>query len=476
MTPQQQSDKRKRVSQSTIIPYPASNAGVAGAINVTLKLQNERAEEAVIGSVLQKADHYHSVAEMLQPGDFSILFNGYCWWAFEELTKANEPIDLMTVADKLEEKGYEDATLRLSKLIKTVPDAANIEAYARMVRSAAMYIRIADAGRQIVDLVMDEKNRGFDEQVVDKCNQLLFEATEQRAHESTSILAAINAYSDRVEAALGAEDYRVARSVPTGFRGLDTHLKGFAPGELTVLAGADGMGKTSFALSIVRNIVNAGGRVVYFTLEMSTEEITRLLVAMEAGIPKDILRNPVRMSKEQYEAFVAASGNIGQWGLHIIDKHKTLTPLQFRRELRSLLVKEGIDLAVIDGLWLMEPTTQMPKRNEAVNAIVRDIIATLKECDRPGLLLHQYSSDVKPTGRKIRPPTEYDLAESAGVRRNAQVILGMHRESHYKRNGDRTTEIIIFKDRNGTATKGTVAEFVYNRRYARFEEDERIQL
>jgi replicative DNA helicase len=437
-------------------------------VELQSKLGNVRAEEGVIGAVLQKPEIYSVLAELLEPGDFSILFNGMVWRTFEVITELGKKIDPLTVADQLEKHDVLDTT-RLAALIGRAPEPDNAEVYARMVRNAAKLIRIATAGMQMVELAQDNNNRDSVDDVVDECNKLLFEATEKHIEKPTSALSILNVYSDKVETSIESGNTRTENSVATGFYRWDDHLKGFAPTELTVLAGADGMGKTTLALSIVRNILHRGGRIAYFTLEMTQEETIRALIAMETGIPKDVLRART-LTLEQYGRFVEATGRMGKWGLHVVDEYKTLTPLQLRRRVRALMMQDGVDMVFIDGLWLMESTKAMFKRNEAVNAITRDLIENAQKLHVPICLLHQYSSEVGYSKGKVKVPTEYDLSESAAVRRNAQVIVGMHRESHYKRSSINGTQVLIFKDRNGTAKKGTVIDLNFNRLYTRYDQ------
>lgn len=455
-SPQPPQDKRASAFKPTIVQFPGGQQ-----LNVQQKLGNLRAEEAVLASVLQKSEVYHALAEMLQPGDFTLRWNGIVWRTFEVLAARNESISIITVADELEKHGELD-DVRLAALAGRVDDIDSAESYARMVRDAALQIRIIQAAMEMIIVAQDDKNRGFTEFVVDECNRLLFEATEQRMERSPSFYQVLSTYSDSVERVVNDEEPPTI-CVPSGFDRLDSWLKGFAPGEVTVIGGGAGQGKTTFALSIARNILNTGGSVAYFSLEMSQEEILRSLTAMETGIPKDVLRSK-RLTPEQYATFIEAAGRMSKWAMHPIDEYKSLTPLQLRRRLRLLATQEVIDMVMIDGLWLMEAVKPTPRRVDDVHFIVRDLTEIADAFNLPIAILHQYKRSGDGS-KKRRIYTEEDLAESSGVERNVDVILCLQKPKHLG-----VVEGIIYKDRNGSTPKGTMVEFAFNRKFKRYEQ------
>jgi replicative DNA helicase len=232
-----------------------------------------------------------------------------------------------------------------------------------------------------------------------------------------------------------------------------------------VLAGGEGMGKTTWGLSNVRNVVKAGKRAAVFTLEMSQEEIIRIFTSMETGIYKSVLKQ-FTLSDYQWKLFTKAAGDISNWPLEIVDDFPTLTPVQLRRKLRTLTQKADMDLVVIDGLWLMEASE--PAKNDRprdVFTIMRDLNQIARDFNVPILITHQYNASIN--GKKY--PSIYELSESAGVRRNAQVVWGLHRPSYYDRdNVDDATKLYILKDRNGVNV-GADVPFLYNKDNSSYE-------
>lgn len=448
--------KRDRVSPSII------NMGTQ--FDPLLQIADERSEDAVIGSIFQQPDLFPALSEILQPADFFFLLKGYVWHACDILTGEGKGIDLLTVASKMEElnspiKG-EELIRELARMIECAPDTRNAEQYARTVFDASLRLRVLAAKEEIAQLAVD-KTLSVDS-LVDQCDHILYKATNRHAENRSDAKSIMSKYFERVESMMTSGSIN---GLPTGFGALDNLTGGLFKTEVAVLAGGEGMGKTTWALSDVRNVVKAGKRAAVFTLEMTQEEIIRIFTSMETGIYKSVLKQ-FTLSDYQYRLFTKAAGDIANWPLDIIDDFPTLTPVQLRRKLRTLTQRGDIDLVVIDGLWLMEASE--PAKNDRprdVFTIMRDLNQIARDFDVPVLITHQYNADIN--GKKY--PTIYHLSESAGVRRNAQVVWGLHRASYYDRdNTDDSTKLYILKDRNGINT-GADLPFIYNKEYSRYE-------
>lgn len=447
--------KRTRVS-GNVIPFEVQVQSIQS-------LTSPEAEAAVLGAVLRDERVYAAVSEILQPADFSILWHGYVWFAFEQITNRSERIDLLTVSDELQARKWmsENDAARLSSLAANVPSAYSIESYARIVRDCALRIRLLQTAQAIVQATHDTQTYRTTEALVDECNRLLFAATDQQAQGvDTSIHGVIGSLLNAAEEVYGSGQ---TRGIRTGFSNLDELLRGAVPGELTVVAGAEGMGKTTFMLGMARHMAQAGAGVAVFTLEMSREEIGRIFVSMESGLPKRALK-AFDFTPNQWGQFIDGAGKFQNWNTHVIDDFPSLTPIQLRRRLRTLIQaqRQQIDVVIIDGLWLMEDTERAKERHEAVRNITRDLIQVARDFNVPIYITHQYNGDAY--HRTDKRPQLHDLAESAGVRRNAQVILGLYRDSYYgiKKMGGDVTELHILKDRNGSGAQGNHADFQFD--------------
>lgn len=420
------------------------------------------AEAALLGAVLRDEKIYATVSEMLQPADFFMLWHGYVWYAFEQITGRGAAIDMVSVSDELDAQKQlgTDGIHRLAMLAGSTPSAYSAESYAQIVCDAATRLRVVRAAGAMVDAAFDRQQYRDADTLIDACNQMLFEATDQVIQRESSQLNSIveRYFADAEDAYTNG----TRRGINTGFGNLDELLRGAVPGELTVVAGAEGMGKTTFMLGLARNMAKAGKGVAIFTLEMSKEEITRIFIGMESGLPKRALK-ALDFTAEQWGQFVKGAGVFGGWNTHVIDDFPSLTPIQLRRRLRTLVQaqREQIDAVIIDGLWLMEDTFRAAERHEAVRNITRDLIQVARDFDVPIYITHQYNGDAYK--RNEKRPQLHDLAESAGVRRNAQVVLGLYRDSYYGINRFQdVSEVHVLKDRNGSGAQGRHVDFVFD--------------
>lgn len=433
------------------------------------EIVNLDVEQAVIGAVLRDPSAYASVSEVLQPSDFHLLRHGYVWHAFDRITARGEQIDLITVADELDTLKYTPDTGMgipwwLAQLAGAADRVESVEAYARLVRDSATRLRMLAAADDIKRVAMDRQKYSSIDSAIDEANRVLFEATDQQIkRDDTSMSAVIGAYMDQVERARNGE---LVRGISYGYANIDDLLKAAVPGEITVIAGGEGMGKTTFCLGGVRQLAKRGANVVVFTLEMMQQEIAQIFVSMETGIAKRALK-VYDLTDTQFSEFVRASGIVGGWKVHVIDEFPALTTLQARRRLRTLMQAQGVDvdLVVIDGLWLMEYVDQDGKleqeRPKAVGNILRDLVQIGRDFNVPIWITHQYNGNA--WTRQNKRPVMHDLAESAGVRRNAQVIIGLYRDSYYGiEDGNDLTEAHVLKDRNGSGAQGQSVDFKFD--------------
>lgn len=420
-----------------------------------LEITDIRNEEACIGAVLQKPELYVTLAEIVQPSDFFFLKNGYIWKAFDELSNARQGIDLVTVPDAMQALNApiqgEDLIRELARMIGSAPDNRNAETYARAVFNSAIRLRLLASATEISQIVRD-KTRTIDA-VVDQCDQLIYKATGRKTEASSSIRSAMVAYADKVEAKLEAGE--LSPGIPLGSKRLDAKMGGLYPNEVCVFAGGEGSGKTTWVLSHARNIAQRGHKVALFTLEMTQEEILRIFTAMETGIYRSVLKS-FSLSSYQWGLFTKASGDIGNWNMDVIDEYPTLTPIQCRRKLRTICQSGDVELVVIDGLWLMEADEPSKDRWRDVTVIMRELNQIARDFQAPVLITHQYK------GQIVGKPTIYDLSESAGVRRNAQMIFGLHRPPADEEGVESAfSDVYVLKDRNGSLT-GEKFEYVYD--------------
>ncbi len=430
------------------------------------------AEQAVLGAVLQDPGLFVSLSEMLQSADFHLRMHGAVWYAFEQLANRNDPIDMITVANELQNlkfkpPGYEDRIgLWLGELIAKADRSDSAEAYANIVRESAVRMRGIAAGIQIQLLFENSQEYHSLGEAIELANQLLFKATEQTITATdTSIRAAVQEYDQIAQAVrLGTMEFS---GCDFGYENLNQLLGHAAPGEIVVIAGSSGMGKTTFMLGGVRLLAKRGKRVFIFTQEQKRGELIAAWTAMEAGIAKRALKG-FELTSDDWLDFDTALTEIESWDIHIIDEFNSMTQVQFRTKMRAMIAVLGFvpDLVVIDGLWLMEWVDERghvmtDDRPRAVFNITRDLIKISEDLGVSLWIMHQYND--KAESRQDKRPLMSDLAESAGVKRNAKIIIGLYRDDYYKiPDGSPFTEAWVLKDRHGEA-QGQYTEFGFKR-------------
>lgn len=425
-------------------------------------LANGENEQALISAVFQEPDGYFGVVDTVQAADFFCLMYGFIWKGFEDVVNAGHKIEILTVKNALDKysacplKG-DDLLYHLTQIYAYAPDAHNIEAYAQEVRDAAVRMRTHFALETMQGML--QPNIPV-EIMVDKFNELLFTATEQVNKADTSMRGMVQRYWDRIEAGRNGEKVRV---VPTGIPQLDALIGGCAEDEVMVLAGADKQGKTTLLLSWVRQMLISGYRVLYFSLEMTQDEIIRILTTMHTGISKkdQKLNN---LTDGEYALFVKTMGEIADWKLDVDDSLPNLTPTQLRRAIRKHLQQQPVDIVVIDGLWLMHSDKPALERPQAVSDITQQLnIIAKNEFHLPILITHQYRD-----GQSGERPYLAWLSESISVRRNAQMILGIHRPRHFDDAAEDETGIYVLADRNGQGAQGEYVPLFYDAKYATY--------
>lgn len=445
--------KRQRVTGAK----PAlSIVGKEGAIPSVVNVQAER---ALIAAVLFEPAIYPALADMVQPADFWQLTHGFIWHAMEQCYPAIDPVTVATAitAIRPDEWTLDDLIAQMTAMIADVPDVAAAEGYAAIVRESALRLRMLQAADEQRRAILD-KSLAVDA-LIDTCNSLLFRASEQMIRSADTSARAIAAgLIEALDARAAAPQY-----VQTGIPSLDDDLLGLYRGEVTVIAGKDGLGKTTFALNIVHNIVTRGQSVAVFSLEMSAADVMTVLLNISTGIPRKAFRKGDMTPAQKAQALEAAL-KAETWKLHVIDDSQVrgLTTVGLKRWLRRLMIDTPVDVVVVDGLWLMEGHDVRPgsARWEIVGIIMQELTAIAREYNVAIILLHQYNAEAMKRPIKERRPTTFDLSESSGVRYTAHGIIGLYRNKPYGIEVERDlTEAHILKWRGGDNNTGTVYYF-----------------
>jgi replicative DNA helicase len=409
--------------------------------------QNQEAEVSVLGSILLDKEAIVRVADILIPDDFyndayRLIF-GQMIWLYEH----HQPIDVVTLTNRLEEKNYlkeiGGATL-ISQLANSVPSAAHVVNYAKIVSDKAILRRLITTANEVSNMAYDESDNPSE--ILDKAEQKIFEVSEKHLKENFIPLKSVLTESfDRIDEL--HKDKDKLRGVPTGFKNLDNLLAGLQPSDLIIIAGRPSVGKTAFALNIAHNVA-IGSQVptAIFSLEMSKEQLVDRLLAAEAGIDSWKLRTG-NLDDNDFLKINHAYGSLSEAPL-FIDDSSIINVLEMRTKARRLQAEHGLGLIIIDYLQLMSGNNP-DNRVQEVSAISRSLKGLARELNVPVIALSQLSRAVESRPSKI--PMLSDLRESGSIEQDADVVMFVYREEVYDEDTERKgiTDILIRKHRNG---------------------------
>jgi replicative DNA helicase len=430
--------------------------------------QNIEAEQSVLGSLLLDREAIIKVADILRIGDFYRSSHNAIYDAIIELYQKGEPIDLLSIANRLEErKKLEDTggTSYLTELINIVPTSAHVVNYAKIVRRKKVLRDLISASYDIARFGYDETQDT--EYLLDQAEQKIFSISQQSFQQEfrpvKSVLEEAFERLDKLHQEKGA-----FRGVPTGFSDLDNILAGLQKSDLAILAARPSLGKTSLALDIARHVgVNSKLPVGIFSLEMSKHDLVDRLLAAQAGVNLWHLRTGKLSSDgfdNDFSRIQEALGELSEAPI-FIDDAATMTVLQMRTMARRLQADQPIGLLIIDYLQLIQPTNAADSEVRQLTEISRSLKALARELDAPVLALSQFSR--APESRPDQMPRLADLRGSGSIEQDADVVMFIYREDKVKKNSDKpnVAEIIVAKHRNGPLGK---AELYFNESNASF--------
>ena len=429
--------------------------------------QNIEAEEAIISAILIDNDALLDVIETLGAQDFYRTAHQKIYAAITDLFDKAEPVDLVTLANKLKEKGRLEevgGASYLARLVDTVPLAVNARHYAKIVHDKASLRRLIEKANAIVKRSFEE--RGEAEDVIDFAESAVFEISEQKARQSFYPLSKI--ILGNIETLEEKQGNRsLVTGVPTGYNQLDNLTSGLQNSDLIILAARPSMGKTALALNIARNAaVDANVPVAVFSLEMSKEQLSLRMLCSEARIDSSRLRGGF-FSMEDWRRLTDAADILSEAPIYI-DDSPSLSAMEIRAKARRLKMDKNIGLIIIDYLQLMQGRASAERRDLEISEISRGLKALAKELDLPVMALSQLNRMLEQ--RTDKRPRLSDLRESGALEQDADVVAFIYRDEVYNKEEDNpnrgTAEIILSKQRNGP-TGDVFLSFLNS--YTRFE-------
>jgi replicative DNA helicase len=429
--------------------------------------QANEAEIAVLGAMMLEMEAAVEVMETLREKDFYKESHRAVFRAISSLISANEPVDQLTVTQRLIQMKLLDLAggpAGISQIIARVPTAANVDYYAKIVKEKSVLrgiIQVAtgliseayqedvevdeildDAQRQILQLKQHISSRHF-VRIGELVANPVLKNIENMAHSKSDITGA-----------------------PTGFIKLDTLTAGFQPSDLIILAGRPSMGKTAVALTMAASMaIRYQLTIGFFSLEMSTEQIIRRLLSSESKVNHDLLRNG-KIPQDLWHEIIEAASRLENAPLYV-DDTPGLTIMEIRTRARRLKAEHGLDLIFVDYLQLARGYGRTENRQQEISMISQGLKALAKELNVPVIALSQLSRAVEQRGANKKPQLS-DLRESGAIEQDADVVLFIYREHVYSKDpaDEYKAELIIAKQRNGPL--GNVP-LQFTARFARFD-------
>jgi len=400
------------------------------------------AEQSVLGALLIDKDAVVEVAEFLKPKHFYQDKHAKVYEAVVKLYEAREPVDVVTVGEKLKEakslKQVGGATY-LTELVNRVPTSAHVENYAKIVKNLAIKRELISQASKIVEQSFDETEEL--DKVLDRAEKAIFGLSQQHLTRNfIPIKDALAESFDRLD-----ELHKQAggiRGVPTGFADMDNVLAGLQRSNLVILAARPGMGKTSLALNISQYAaVEQKIPVGFFSLEMSQEELVDRLLVAQADIDAWKLKTG-RLNEKDFSQLSDAMGELAEAPLYI-DDTPGMSIMEMRTKARRLQAEHGVELLVVDYLQLAH-SRNLENRVQEISEVSMGLKNLARELRVPVLALSQLSRAVEHRG--IKRPQLADLRESGGIEQDADVVMFLYREDEEDLEN---LKLYVAKHRNG---------------------------
>ncbi len=428
--------------------------------------QNLEAEMSVLGAMIMKEEAIDRALEFLEGESFYHGAHRKIFSAILDLYDKGKAVDLVTLSEGLRKQqdleGVGGAAY-LTSLMNSVPTAANVEYYARIVQEKAILRRLINTATQIVtESYSDRQEVDF---FLDKVESLIFNISQRRIRQDFVRLGEL--IHDSIELAETlTQRKQLVTGIPTGFIDLDTLTSGLQPSDLIIVAGRPSMGKTSLAIDIA---LHAGGEkkipVAFFSMEMSKEQLVQRMLCSEARVNAHKLRTGF-LESDAFARLANTAGRLAESPI-FIDDSPGISSLEVRAKSRRLKSKENIGLIIIDYLQLMQGRFGSENRQQEISEISRSLKSLARELSIPVLALSQLSRAVE--SREDRRPRLADLRESGAIEQDADLVALLLREEYYRETEENKgmAELNIAKQRNGPV--GAI-KLVFVKEYTRFQD------
>ncbi len=409
-------------------------------------------EASLLGSLLIDTDAFIKIGDQIQDDDFFDSKHRTIFKAMKTLHDKRSPIDILTLSEQLKNDGYLEmigGASFLTELTNTVPTAAHLEQYAEIVAEKAIRRRLIAASEDIATVSFDE-NKSLQE-LIEEAETRLFEVSQKHVKQDITSLESILGDSfDRLDDL--HRNKGGIRGIPTGLRDLDKVIAGLQRSDLVVVAARPSMGKTALMLNMSLDIATKAkqGSILYFSLEMSKEQLVDRLLAAEAGVDAWKLRTGEGLNDNDFERLSAAMGELAEAPI-FIDDTSGITVSDLRTKARRLHHQHPLAVIMVDYLQLMSGGSRFAaqsNRVQEISEISRSLKILARELNVPVVAASQLSRTVESRNPPI--PQLADLRESGAIEQDADIVAFIYRPHYYDESADpNITELHIKKHRNG---------------------------
>ncbi|HAN21035.1 MAG: replicative DNA helicase [Clostridiales bacterium GWF2_36_10] len=388
------------------------------------------AEQAILGSILIDSEKLNEVLTLIKADDFYLEQHQAIFTAMVEMFITNKIIDLVTIVSTLTQLGNYtegDAAKYIKLLVDLAGAASNVTEYAAIVKDKALLRLLIEASRDISDTAFSELGAASD--TIDFAEQRIFEIAQNRYNVSFDHIrdviiknyATLNTLKNDPESLSGTK---------TGFGGLDSLLVGMGDGDLIVLGGRPGMGKTTFAVNIATHVAKRTKKeVAIFSLEMTSEQLVARILCSEAMIDSHSMRTG-RLDGEQWKRLAEAASALSETNI-LIDDTSSISATSMKAKLRRL---KNLGLVVVDYLQLMQGEKHTENRVLEIGQITRAFKLMAKDLHVPIILCSQLGRATETRSDKM--PVLSDLRDSGTIEQDADIVLLLYRDDYYKKQGD----------------------------------------
>ncbi len=434
-------------------PQRLRQDGSAGAELLRTPPHSREAEQSVLGGLLLDTTAWDQVGDSVSADDFYSPDHKLIFEAIAELVAESKAIDVVTVSERLERRGKLTdigGLAYLSTLVRDTPTASNARAYAQIVRERALLRALISAGNAISSSVFSDEGLSARE-LVNLAEQRVFEIAERgtgRTEGAQAVRTMLPELIDKIDDWHNNPDK--LRGTPSGFIDYDRMTGGLRGGDLVIVAGRPGMGKTTLAINMGENVAldpQVKGTVLIFSMEMPAEQLMTRMLSSVGGVPLHDIRSG-RVTDHDWARITSATSQLAEAKLYI-DDQPALSPTDLRARARRVKREHGLHMVIVDYLQLMQVSGSKENRATEISEISRGLKALAKELNVPVIALSQLNRSVEQ--RDGKKPVMSDLRESGAIEQDADMILFIYREEYYEKNTTRKgqADVELAKHRNG---------------------------